>query len=136
MGVVSTEYALPFCPTLAVLIALQSGSCIVSHLASRCNPKAGVTRGLPQPDLLCDGAPPCTPWLLLLPPEGKLGVTWRESASLSTWAEPAEGCLFPWTELTAVLWLALKAALLDVADLGFCSVPDCALAPEAVGALD
>ena len=111
-------------------------SCIVPHLASHCNPKAGVTCRLPQPDLLCDGAPPCTPWLLLLAPKGKAGVSWRESASLSTWAEPAEGPFFPCAKFIAVLWLALETALLDVADLGFCSMPDWALAPEAVGALD
>ena len=91
---------------------------------------------LPQPDLLCDGPLPCMPWLLVLPREGESGVFRRESPSLSTWAEPAEGPLPPCADFTAVVWLALEAPLPDVADLGFCSVPNCALAPELVGALD
>ena len=98
--------------------------------------KAGVTCELPQPDLLCDGAPPCMPRLLVLPSECESGVSWRESASLSTWAGPAEGLLIPCADLNAVVWSALEAPLPDVADLGFCSVPDCTLAPELVGALD
>ena len=76
------------------------------------------------------------PRLLVLPCEGESGVPRRESASLSTWAEPAEGPIPLCAGITAVVWLALEVPLPDVADLGFCSVPDCALAPELVGALD
>ena len=44
--------------------------------------------------------------------------------------------VYPCADLNAVVWSALEAPLPDVADLGFCSVPDCTLAPELVGALD
>ena len=122
--------------------AKLSDSC--SGLWKLCCATSGITlqsrsrclRGLPQPDLLCDDTPPCLPRLLVLPSKGESGVPRRESASLSTWAEPAEEPLPPCADFTAVVWLALEAPLPDVADLGFCSVPDCALAPELVGALD